>query len=383
MSDRALSLGFVGGGPNSAAGKAHFSAVCIDGLWSLDAGAFSTQAKRNTQAATIYGVESSRIYSSLGELLKHERERLDAIVILTPTPLHFEMVNSCLHAGFPVICEKALAINSCEAQKIEDLCDEKKAFLAVVYNYSGYPMVRELRHMIREGRLGEILYFQAEMPQEGYLRVDDHGNKPSVQKWRQADGPIPTLYLDLAVHLHQIVFYLTNEKPLQVVADQSSNGWFGAIDNAACLARYTNNVQGQFWFSKCALGYRNGLRIKVYGSKASAEWIQSYPEELLVCYGDGRREILDRGSNIKVARNRRFSRFKAGHPAGFVEALANLYGDIHTALRGYYSTGYLQSDEVFGPALAKEGLIMFESMLRSFASGSWERTDLSTSPRDT
>jgi predicted dehydrogenase len=170
-----------------------------------------------------------------------------------------------------------------------------------------------------------------------------------------------------------LIFYLTGEKPLEVVADQASRGLFPVIDNVSCLARYSNEVQGQLWFSKCALGHRNGLRLRIYGSKASAEWYQHNPEEVFVSFADGRRQIVDRASNAKVASLPRYNRFKPGHPAGFNEALANLYVDIHAALTGYKATARQESDEVFGADLAVEGLQFLEAMVRSCASRKWEK----------
>ena len=372
MSD-ALKFALVGGAPSSAAGYAHYVASRMDGVWRLEAGAFSRNAETNRAAADTYGVPASRTYDGLDDLLTHESGAIDAVVVLTPTPDHTRMVEQLLRKGLPVICEKALAMTSTEARALQELCAEENGFLAVIYNYSGYPMVRELRAMISEGVLGEILHFQAEMPQEGFLRTDDKGNKPVPQDWRQKDGPVPTLHLDLAVHLHELVFYLTGEKPLEVVADQASRGWFPVIDNVSCLARYSNEVQGQLWFSKCALGHRNGLRLRIYGSKASAEWYQHNPEEVLVSFADGRRQIMDRASNAKVASLPRYNRFKAGHPAGFNEALANLYVDIHAALTGYKATARQESKEVFGADLAVEGLQFLEAMVRSCASRKWEK----------
>lgn len=370
--NKTLKLAFVGGAPNSAAGYAHYVASRMDGVWRLEAGAFSRNAETNRTAANTYGVPPSRTHDSLDALLTDESGAIDAVVVLTPTPDHARMVEQLLRKGLPVICEKALAMTSAEARALQELCAEENVFLAVIYNYSGYPMVRELRSMIREGVLGEILHFQAEMPQEGFLRTDDKGSKPVPQDWRQKDGPVPTLHLDLAVHLHELVFYLTGEKPLEVVADQASRGWFPVIDNVSCLARYSNEVQGQLWFSKCALGHRNGLRLRIYGSKASAEWYQHNPEEVVVSFADGRRQIVDRASNAKVASLPRYNRFKAGHPAGFNEAVANLYVDIHAALTGYKANGRQESDEVFGADLAVEGLQFLEAMVRSCASRGWE-----------
>lgn len=365
-------LAFVGGAANSAAGYAHFVAARMDGLWNLEAGAFSRDPATNLSAADTYGVSAARTYAGLSELLANEKDDIDAVVLLTPTPDHQAMTLQCLGSGMPVICEKALAMTSAQAREIEELRRQKNGFLAVIYNYSGYPMIRELRRMIRDGVLGEILHFQAEMPQEGFLRTDDQGNKPVPQDWRQADGPVPTLHLDLAVHLHELIYYLTALRPVEVVADQASRGWFPVVDNVSALARYTGGTQGQFWFSKCALGHRNGLRLRIYGSKASAEWFQLNPEELLVSYADGRRQIVDRASNATVAASARYTRFKAGHPAGFTEALANLYVDIHQALAGFKATGTQVSEEVFGADLAVEGLEFLEAMVRSCGSDRWE-----------
>lgn len=373
MSDNALTLGVIGGALSSAVGYAHVAALRMDARWRLDAGVFSTDAANNQATGECYGVDPARRYTSLAALLAAEAERLDAVALLTPTPLHAEMANSCMRVGLPVICEKALAMTRAEADALKNLCRERQGFLAVVYNYSGYPMVRELRRLIRDGALGDLLHIQAEMPQEGYLRSDAQGRKPQPQAWRLSDGPVPTLYLDLAVHLHELIFYLTGLRPLEAIADQASRSGLGVIDQVTCLTRYERQMQGQFWFSKCALGHRNGLRLRLYGTEAAAEWYQLAPEELLLSYRDGRRELLDRAGDVRVAYKPRYARFKAGHPAGFIEALANIYVDIHDALMGYRSTGRLTSDEVFGAELAAEGLAWMEAMVRSCKSGRWEQ----------
>jgi predicted dehydrogenase len=371
MIKKRFQLGFVGGARNSAVGYAHFVASRMDHGWDLAAGAFSTRDDINRQTGQLYGVEESRIYRTFEELVEKEAGKLDAVAILTPTPLHAQMTIRCLEAGIAVICEKSLGLTSNEAKEVERIQASTKGFLAVIYNYSGYPMVRELRRMIEAGELGEIIHFQAEMPQEGYLRTDKSGKKPVVQGWRLKDGPVPVLHLDLAVHLHELIYYLTGLEPQEVVADQSSYGWFGVVDNVTCLCRYEKGVQGQIWFSKSAMGNRNGLRLRVYGSKASAEWFQASPEELVVCRQDGSRQILDRGAGLPIASLARSTRFKAGHPAGFIEALANLYCDIHQSLTDFKKTGKQESKEVFGAKLAVRGLEFLEAMVSSSKSKKW------------
>ncbi|GBG15959.1 oxidoreductase [Novimethylophilus kurashikiensis] len=368
-----LSLGFIGGALSSAVGYAHYVSSTMDNQWTVEAGCFATEAHLNKETGQAYGIEPERVYDSWQDLLRAERKRIDAIVVLTPTPLHFEIVTACLEAGIPVICEKALAVSSGEVETIIDVRNRNKGFVAVTYNYSGYPMVRELRQIIQSGKLGNILHFQVEMPQEGFVRVDASGNKPMPQEWRLHDGKIPTIYLDLAVHLHHLVQYLTEQAPIEVVTDQNSYGWFSeVVDNVNCLCRYTGGVQGQLWFSKSALGHRNGLRLRIYGSKASVEWYQANPEEVLVSYSDGRREIIDRASPVEVANLKRYNRFKAGHPAGFVEAFANLYQDMADCIRQYKKSGIWHSQNVFDAETALEGLYLLEAMATSAESKSWQ-----------
>jgi predicted dehydrogenase len=378
---QALKLGFIGGSINSAVGYSHFVSCAMDMQWQLVAGCFSKNTALNHETGKVYGVSDDRIYDTWQEMLVSEKGHLDAVVILTPTPAHFESVMACMHAGIAVICEKSLAINSAEARTILALRNELNAFLAVTYNYSGYPMLRELAQRISDGKLGKILHFQAEMPQEGFVRVDAEGNKPVPQPWRLADGDIPTLYLDLAVHLHQIIHYLIGQKPIELVSDQNHYGWFsGVVDNASCLCRYTGDVQGQLWFSKSALGHRNGLKIRIYGDQGSAEWFQLNPEEIMLAYADGRREVLDRASAVVVANQRRYNRFKAGHPAGFVEAFANLYSDIAQSLRQYKRTCKWESSEVFSAELSLAGMYFLEAMVSSARSRSWQA--VGTNPAD-
>ena len=372
MPSSSLNLGFIGGALDSAAGYAHFASSTMDKQWSLVSGCFSKAAENNRETAQAYGVAPDRVYDKWQKLLQQEKDRLDAVVVLTPTPSHFEIVTACLNQGFPVICEKSLAVTSAEVQQILNIRNSTKGFLAAIYNYSGYPMVRELRNLIQTGKLGKILHFQVEMPQEGYRRVDAQGNKPVPQPWRLVDGSIPTIHLDLAVHLHHLVHYLTAQTPLEVISDQKSYGWFDVIDNVTCLCRYSENVQGQIWFSKSALGHRNGLRLRIYGSEASAEWFQANPEELILSFLNGQRQIMDRGSAVEIAGQRRYTRFKAGHPVGFIEAFANLYTDIADCVHQYKATGQWTSEEVFSAELATEGLRMFEAMVKSVGSKSWQ-----------
>jgi predicted dehydrogenase len=345
----------------------------MDGRFELVAGAFSSDDAVNERTAEEWGVDPTRRYGSWRDLLTDEAGRLDAVVVLTPTPDHEEHVGAALDAGFEVICEKSLATSSHSAQLLADRARERGRFLAVTYNYSGYPMVRELRARIRDGELGRIVAVHVEMPQEGFLRLDAEGRPVQPQAWRRRDGAIPTVSLDLGTHTHHLLQFLLGTDPLEVVGIQAHHGAVSTVaDYVSCIARYPEDVDVDMWFGKCALGYRNGLSVRVFGERAAAEWTQMWPEEVRLSSAFGAVQRIDRASpGTRVAGTPRYERFKAGHPAGFLEAFANLYVDLADALEEFENTGRTTSDYVFGADAAADGLRMMESITRSCTTRSW------------
>ncbi|MDF1485782.1 Gfo/Idh/MocA family oxidoreductase [Ramlibacter sp. H39-3-26] len=369
-----LRLGFVGGALNSAVGYAHFVSSTLDNRFEVVAGCFSRHPDVNAEAGAAYAVAPERVHADWHTLLERERDSLDALVVLTPTPAHAPILATALDAGVPVICEKALATSHAQALHIQESVQRNGGFLAVTYNYTGYPMVRELRQLIRDGLLGQLQQIHVEMPQEGFLRTTD-GELPHPQIWRLHDGTIPTVSLDLGVHAHHLVEFLSGQHVLEVVADQRCFGHFPTIiDDISCMARYSGGIRVNYWYGKTALGYRNGLRIRIFGSKASAQWLQAEPELLSIYHADGRREQVDRGSSgLRVASRPRYNRFKPGHPAGFVEAFANLYADIADLLQQRrQGQAHPQSEYVFGANSASAGLAFLEAVTASMHSHAWQ-----------
>jgi len=377
MTGKRLSLGFIGGGINSAVGAAHFIAAQMDGIFRVDAGCFSRHDDINRQTAQRWGIAPKRLYRSWEELLENERGRLDAIVILTPTPHHPDPIVAALQAGHGVICEKALAASSRAAGEILHVLGETNGFLAVTYNYTGYPMVRELRRMIRDGRLGKLQQIHVEMPQEGFARLHRDGQPAVPQPWRLHDADLPTISLDLGVHVLHMIDFLSDEKPIELVATQDSLGHFRqVVDNTSFLMRHANGMQSNVWFSKAALGYRNGLRVRIFGDEASAEWVQMDPEELLFNDNRGHQTRIDRASvDVEIAQRSRYNRFKSGHPAGFIEAFANLYLDISERLKPTGLVTDVETDYVFSARQAWEGLVALEAVAVSAKEKKWVKVD--------
>lgn len=374
MTMRALRLGVLGGALGSAVGRAHHIASRMDGRFEIVAGCFSRNPASNTATADALGLASERCYDDWTRLLASERGQLDALLLLTPTPLHAGMASAALEAGFPVIAEKALAVSSGEAAAIRQSRDAADGFVAVTFNYSGYPAVRELRQKIADGELGRVLHVVAEMPQEGFMRLVGQDNAlPRPQDWRLKDHFIPTVSLDLGVHLHHLIHFLVGETPLRVCATEQSGGHFpGIVDNVHCLADYSGDVAVQLWFGKTSLGYTNGLKIRVFGTLGAAEWYQNDPEHLRLSDNRGQSVIFERSANTaSVVNEPRYNRFKAGHPSGFIEAFANYYSDIADWVLSYQAGDRSPHPLVAGVEVAEEGLRLMEAISTSARQRTW------------
>lgn len=369
-----IRIGFIGGGINSAVGYVHYASSQLDGLFRLEAGSFSRNKEVNKKTAEQYGINSDRLYDNWKDLIESEYSRLDAVVVLTPIPTHWEIISELLVAGFPVISEKALVLSVNECLTLRKHLKDTEGFLAVTYNYSGYPMFRELVARYKAGELGELHQIQAEMPQEGFLRRKQDNQGPTPQAWRCVDYELPTVSLDLGAHLHHLVDVVSGGlKPLKVTAFQSHSGLVrNVVDNVNALVQYENGLLVNMWYGKSALGLRNGLRLRVFGSKGSGEWLQSEPEKLILARADGSVSMLDPGSpGLLEASKSRYQRFKPGHPSGFIEAFANLYADIAAAFWQRRETNAVHIGSVRGLDHSLEGLSLLEAIHESACSGCW------------
>ena len=332
-----LKIAFIGGGITSVVGSAHYAAINIDNDGEIEAGCFSRNEKSNKETAIKYRVKPSRVYNDIDSFIVNEKEKIDVAIVLTPTDSHVDHILKLLESGIPVISEKSLTSSVEDAIEIKRSLSQNNGFLLVIYNYLGYPIIRELKQMIKNGELGNIKHIQVEMPQESFSKIDINGNPIVPQSWRLKDAYIPTISLDLGVHLHMLIKYLTEEVPVSVMAKSETYGNFpNIVDNVNCIIDYSNNISCNMWYSKVAIGNRNGMKIRIYGDKVSAEWIQESPEILYMANNKGERWWVERGNpGMHISNLPRYTRFKAGHPAGYVEALANYYSDVFTSLRGY------------------------------------------------
>tara|TARA_A100001015_G_C15022960_1_gene728953 strand:+ start:1853 stop:2962 length:1110 start_codon:yes stop_codon:yes gene_type:complete len=330
---KVFNLGVIGGSIKSTIGQTHFISSKLDGKWKFISGVFSRNSKDNIKSAIKYGIDKKRIYKDIPIFLKKEKSKIDAILLLTDTPSHVKILKKIFSQSIPVICEKPLFSNKNEVKKLEKFVKQKQ-FLRVTYNYSGYPLIREIKKIIKKRKIGEIKQFNFEMIQDSFVGNISKNIKP--KKWRLKDGFIPNLSHDLGSHLIYLCFYLFDKFPTKVNAKYfSSLNFKNLIDNGYFWLNLNKKIYGKITLSKTIYGSRNDLILRITGDKGSVLWKHTNPEQIIFTNEKGVNQILDRGSSVYEAKKNRYNRYKVGHPDGFLEAFANIYGDIYEDLIDY------------------------------------------------
>jgi len=369
--NKPLKIGFVGGGLNSAIGQIHFSACQLDGIWKVESGIFSLNDNINKKTGKYWNIPNERVYKNLKNFIKYEKNKLDAVAVIVPIPDHFKIIYQLLKNNIPVISEKTMVSNLNEAKKIFRICKNNNSFLNITYNYTGYPMIRELKAKIKKDELGKLQQIHIEMPQDSYLNLIN--GKASIQKWRLIDKSIPTFILDLASHIYNLSYFLIEKKPKKIFSNFTNFSKLKVIDDAFMQLQFDGGIQGYFWASKVASGNRNSLKIRIFGTKGSAEWNHFNPEELKISLKNSVYSIYDRKSKSFIAENKRYNRFKAGHPSGFLEAFANLYFDISVALKNYKKSKRYNNPYVFNQNYELESMKVLTKATLSNKKQNWQK----------
>lgn len=362
-----IRIAMIGGGVNSAVGRVHEIAMRMDLEYELTAGCFSRDTEFNLQSGQAYGVPAQRVYSTPEIMLQDPALDVDAVVIATPIGSHAEYIHQALDKGLRVISDKPLVSTLTECRQIEQRVPVNGVEVLCIFNYTGYPAVREMKKRVERGELGQVFKIMIEMPQDSYMRLKNSNKTHAIQPWRLQDGLISCVSLDLFVHMHSLVNYVTGKTPLRVNALQRSISGVaeGLVDEVDAIIDYSDNLRVNAWYGKVALGQRNGLRLRVFGTHGSLEWVQEQPEQLRAADALGNSMIYDRiTTSSTVTTEARYNRFKAGHPAGFIEAFANYYTDIAYAMR----SGRLNS-HTLGLKVAAEGLAVCQAIAESASSG--------------
>ncbi len=345
-------MGMVGGGRGAFIGGVHRRAAALDGEIELVAGAFSSDPKKSALSGKDFYLKPSRVYASYQEMAEKEKalpenERIDFVTIVVQNYLHFDVAKTFLEAGFNVICDKPVTLDLEQARELSKIIKKSKKVFALTHNYTGYPMVKLARQMIRKGELGELIKVVCEYPQ-GYAITALTGEDKAIANWRANPkiAGISNCMGDIGTHAENLVHYVTGLEIDRLCADLSVNIPGRTLDDDGnVLVRFKGGARGIIYASQVSNGDENDLNIRVYGTKKSLEWHQEEPNDLIVKDARAPRQIYRRGNDYVTGAAADNTRIPFGHPEGFIEAFANVYNAAAVAIR----------DEIAGKYPRKSG----------------------------
>jgi predicted dehydrogenase len=336
---RKLNAGMVGGGRDAFIGGVHRMAMRLDGKIELVAGAFSSDPRKSKLSGEDLLLDPKRVYADYRTMAIEEgrlpaAERIDFVSVVTPNRTHVPVAKAFLEAGFNVVCDKPLAFNLDEARALRDVVRKTGKVFALTHNYTGYPMVKEARELVRSGELGDILKVVAEYPQGWLIKpIEAEGHKGAAWRTDPEQAGAAGCIGDIGTHAENLGRYITGLQIEELCAEFTSFVKGRQLeDDANLLIRYKGGAKGVLCASQISVGEENDLSIRVYGAKGSLEWHQEDPNDLVVRYGDKPRRVYRRGNEYVSAVAKRFTRLPFGHPEAFIEAFANIYVEAARAI---------------------------------------------------
>jgi predicted dehydrogenase len=371
-------FGMVGGGQGAFIGAVHRIAARIDDQYVFCAGALSSDPERALASAQELGLAADRSYRNYVEMIEAEATRddgIEAVSIVTPNHMHFPIAKAFLQNGFHVICDKPLTVNSDQATELTKLAKDQNRILAVTYNYSGYPMVRQARAMVERGDLGKIRIVQGEYAQDWLTeRLEDSGQKQASWRTDPAQSGAGGCIGDIGTHAYQLACFVSGLAAESLCADLSTFVDGRRLDdNANVMLRFNKGARGMIWASQVATGNENNLQLRIFGDKGGLTWRQENPNELIFApFGAPPRRITRGGPGV-LDDAARVTRIPAGHPEGYLEGFATIYREVAEAIRAARGGSSPDASVVFPTGDdGEKGVAFVEAVVRSSeAGGTW------------
>ena len=377
---RRIRLGMVGGGEGAFIGAVHRIAARLDGRYELVAGALSATRDKARRSGAAIGLDPARIYDDFASMARAEasrRDGIEAVAIVTPNHMHVPVALAFLDAGVHVICDKPLAASLSEARTLAQAVAKSDRIFALTHNYTGYPLVRQARSMVRAGELGDLRVVQVEYPQDWLTeRIEEQGQKQAEWRTDPARSGAGGCVGDIGTHAYNLADFITGLELSELCAELSTFVAGRRLDdNVQILMRYANGARGQLWASQVAPGNENGLQVRVYGTKGGLSWRQDNPNHLLFTpFGESTRIITRAGAGAGPDSNR-VSRIPSGHPEGYLEAFATIYAEVAEAIHAREQGAATPADVTFPTILdGVKGMEFIDAAVRSSAAGGiWMR----------
>ena len=347
MKSKKLKLGIIGGGPNSWIGHVHRISSRFDDKYEIVAGVFSRNSKQSTSFGKSIGVSEDRCYSNYLTMANKEslrKDKIDVVSIMTPPGSHQIIAEKFIDKNIHIISDKPFAADLKQAKSLfNKIKKNKKIKYALTHNYSAYPMVREAKVLIEKGKIGKVEDINFEYVQDwSEGKTINKKNSRKMFRWKldKKIVGVSTVLNELGSHACHLASYMSGLKTKKVFADITQVSKTVKMDNnAKVLIEFDNGAKGMFWTSCTARGGVYGLRIRIFGSKGSLEWVQNDPTYLKYNPSKGAVRILERGFH-DASFSKKFSRIKFGHPEGYLDAFSNIYREFAESLkskkRGFY-----------------------------------------------
>ncbi|MEN9976755.1 MAG: hypothetical protein RIR36_915 [Bacteroidota bacterium] len=340
--NRKLRMGMVGGGKDAFIGAIHRLAANMDGLIELSCGALSINPEIAMASGEALFLPKDRTYTTFEEMIKAEAalpadKRMDFVTIVTPNFAHFAPAKMALEHGFHVVIEKPITFSLEEAKELKQILDKTGLTLCLTHTYSGYPLVKQIKAMIKEGQLGKIRKVWVEYPQGWLSKLSEReGNAQAAWRTDPKKSGKSSVMGDIGTHAAHLAEYVTGSKITDICAELNTMVEGRVLDDdGAVMLKFDNGAKGVLMASQVAAGEENGIRIRVYGEHGGVEWYQHEPNTLLVKWLDKPTQIYRAGGNnghylSPMAIHN--CRTPAGHPEGYLEAFANIYRNFALTL---------------------------------------------------
>ena len=373
-----IRMGMIGGGEGAFIGAVHRHAAGLDGNYQLVCGAFSRNEENNSRTAATLNVDASRAYDSWRAMLDNEaqlpeQERMQVVVIVTPNHLHVPISLAAIKAGFHVFCEKPAGVSFAEVKELQDVIHASESLYGLAHTYLGYPMVWQARHLVESGKLGKIRKVYVEYPQ-GWLSGEEETHNKQAQ-WRTdpAISGATGAMGDIGTHAFGLVEFVLNDSVTSLCGELNTHVEGRRLDDdGAALIKTKKGASGVLIASQVCAGEENALKIRVYGDKGGLEWRQMEPNSVIYRPVDAPYQVFRAGQGqvgLCDAASAR-CRVPAGHPEGYLEAMANLYTDFAKAVRANQKG---KADGVPGINSGIRGMVFIDAMLASTDSDTkWE-----------
>ncbi|MDG2397020.1 MAG: Gfo/Idh/MocA family oxidoreductase [Flavobacteriaceae bacterium] len=336
-----LRLGILGGGGDSLIGVLHRVASSMFDQYQIIGGCFNPTPKENKEFADSIGLNPNRVYDTFEIMIEEEmklpqNERIQVVSVLTPNFLHYPMAKKLLENGFHVICEKPLTTTHADALELQKIQKEKQTAFAVTYTYTGYPIVRQMKEMIRKGVLGKIQKTDMQYYQ-GWINpiIHDKSLRNSIWRLDPKKAGISSCIGDIGTHAYHMLEYLTGMKVKQVLSDLNHLYSDNELDiDGTVLVRFSDYSKGVIRASQIATGEENGLTVAIYGDKGGFRWEQENPNFLKYFTNDKPLQILKPGHPYLSEFSLQDTKLPPGHPEGIFDSMGNIYNGVARKIKG-------------------------------------------------